>query len=57
VVNNIKVLPLSPFDNRIRFAEYHAIFGYAGMYRYAMGANPSSPDSRIVQILLKPGSP
>ena len=41
VVNNIRVLPLSPFDNRIRRAEYRAIFGYAGLYRYAMGALPS----------------
>ena len=41
VVNDIKVLPLSPFDNQIRRAEYRAIFGYAGLYRYAMGANPS----------------
>jgi hyperosmotically inducible periplasmic protein len=41
VVNNIKVLPLSPFDNRIRVATYRSVFGYAGLYRYAMGANPS----------------
>lgn len=41
VVNNIKVLPLSPFDNRIRVATYRSIFGYASLYRYAMGANPS----------------
>jgi hyperosmotically inducible protein len=41
VVNNIKVLPLSSFDNQIRQAEYRAIFGYASLYRYAMGANPS----------------
>jgi hyperosmotically inducible protein len=41
VVNNIKVLPLSPFDNRIRAATYRSIFGYAGLYRYAMGTNPS----------------
>lgn len=41
VVNNIKVLPLSPFDDNIRRAEYRAIFGYASLYRYAMGANPS----------------
>jgi len=41
VVNNIRVLPLSSFDNRIRVAEYRAIFGYAGLYRYAMGTNPS----------------
>lgn len=41
VVNNIEVLPLSPFDNQIRRAEYRSIFGYGGLYRYAMGANPS----------------
>lgn len=41
VVNNIEVLPLSSFDNQIRRAEYRTIFGYASMYRYAMGANPS----------------
>jgi BON domain len=41
VTNNIKVLPLSRFDNQIRFAEYRAIFGRGSMYRYAMGANPS----------------
>lgn len=41
VVNNINVLPLSPFDNRIRAAAYRSIFGAGGLYRYAMGANPS----------------
>jgi len=41
VVNNIKVLPLSPMDDRIRRAEYRAIFGFSSLYRYAMGANPS----------------
>src|SRR5262249_39089935 len=41
VVNNINVLPLSSLDNRIRVQTYRAIFGYAGLYRYAMGANPS----------------
>jgi hyperosmotically inducible protein len=41
VVNNIKVLPLSPFDNRIRAATYRSVFGAAGLYRYAMGTNPS----------------
>jgi len=35
------VLPLSPMDNQIRRATYRAIFGYASMYRYAMGTNPS----------------
>lgn len=41
VVNRIEVLPLSPFDDNIRRAEYRSIFGYAGLYRYALGANPS----------------
>jgi hyperosmotically inducible protein len=41
VINNIRVLPLSSFDNRIRLAEYRSIFGFAGLYRYAMGTQPS----------------
>ena len=41
VVNEIKVLPLSPFDNQTRRAVYRSVFGYAGLYRYAMGAIPS----------------
>lgn len=41
VVNNIKVLPPSPMDDQIRRAEYRAIFGNDGLYRYAMGAVPS----------------
>ena len=41
VVNDIKVLPLSPFDNQTRMAVYRSIFGYASLYRYAMGTQPS----------------
>jgi hyperosmotically inducible protein len=41
VVNNIRVLPLSSFDNRIRLAEYRSIYGFGGLYRYAMGTQPS----------------
>jgi len=41
VVNKIRVLPLSPMDNRIRMAEYRSIFGFAGLYRYAQGTQPS----------------
>jgi len=41
VTNNIEVLPVSNFDERIRRATYHAVFGGPGLYRYAMGANPS----------------
>ena len=41
VVDNIKVLPPSSMDFQIRRAEYRSIFGYGGLFRYAMGANPS----------------
>src|SRR5947208_14090557 len=40
VVNNIEVLPLSPMDNRIRMAEYRAIYGFGPLQRYALGAVP-----------------
>jgi hyperosmotically inducible protein len=40
VVNQIQVLPLSPTDDRIRIAEYRAIFGQLGLDRYAMQAVP-----------------
>jgi hyperosmotically inducible protein len=41
VVNRIEVLPLSSFDDSVRLQAYRQIFGTAGLYRYAMGANPS----------------
>ena len=41
VTNKIQVLPLFTSDWQIRLAEYRAVFGHAGLYRYAMGANPS----------------
>ena len=41
VVNKIDVLPLSPFDDSLRRRTYRAVFGTAGLSRYAMGANPS----------------
>src|ERR1043166_9014110 len=41
VVNNIKVLPLSSFDDRIRRATYRSIANMGGLYRYLQGANPS----------------
>jgi hyperosmotically inducible protein len=40
VVNQIQVLPLSPNDDRIRIAEYRAIFSQPGLDRYAMQAVP-----------------
>jgi hyperosmotically inducible periplasmic protein len=50
VVNNIEVLPLSPFDDRIRMAVARSIFGYGSMYRYSMGANPP------IHIIVKNGN-
>jgi hyperosmotically inducible periplasmic protein len=38
VTNNIKVLPPSPMDHRIRFAEYRSIYGYPGFEKYAIQA-------------------
>jgi hyperosmotically inducible protein len=40
VNNQIKVLPLSPMDDRIRLAEYRAIYGQAPLDRYALQAVP-----------------
>ena len=50
VVNEIEVLPLSPFDDRIRVATARAIYGYGPLQRYAMGANPS------IRIIVKNGN-
>lgn len=41
VTNKIEVMPVSNFDDRIRRATYRAVFSGPGLYRYAMGANPS----------------
>ncbi|MDQ3820358.1 MAG: BON domain-containing protein [Acidobacteriota bacterium] len=41
VINNIEVLPLSSFDDSVRVQTYRAIFNAGGLYRYALGANPS----------------
>ena len=49
VVNNIEVLPPSPFDNQIRRAEYRAIFSQSDLGRYTMGAIPQ------VHIIVKNG--
>jgi hyperosmotically inducible periplasmic protein len=41
VTNEIKVLPLSPFDDRLRLQVARAIFRDPTLSRYAMGAVPS----------------
>ncbi len=40
VVNEIRVLPASPFDNQIRRAEYRAIFSMPSLSKYSMGVIP-----------------
>jgi hyperosmotically inducible periplasmic protein len=41
VTNELKVLPLSNFDDRLRVQVARAIYGYPALSRYALGANPS----------------
>jgi osmotically-inducible protein OsmY len=50
VVNHIEVLPLSPFDDRVRVAVARAVYGQPSMNRYALGANPS------IRIIVKNGN-
>lgn len=49
VINNIEVLPNSPMDDRIRRAEYRAIYGEDALFKYSMGAVPS------IHIIVKNG--
>ena len=42
VVNNIEVLPLSSFDDRIRVSAYRTLFGWnSPLFRYGRGTDPS----------------
>ncbi len=41
VVNRIEVLPLSPFDDRLRIALVRAIYRQPALQKYSLGANPS----------------
>ena len=41
VINNIEVLPLSGFDDRIRVRAYRELQRMGGLYRYFLGSNPS----------------
>ncbi len=51
VVNNIEVLPLSPNDNRIRFAVLRAVYGDPTLsLRYGMDPSPS------IHIIVKNGN-
>lgn len=50
ITNNIEVLPLSPNDDRIRAAEYRAIYGNSTLNRYALQAVPP------IHIIVKNGN-
>ena len=50
VKNEIEVLPLSPMDDQLRRAVYRAIYGEAGLDRYAIQAIPS------IHIIVKNGN-
>ena len=50
VDNQIEVLPLSPFDDRVRLAVARAVYGQSALNRYALGANPS------IRIIVKNGN-
>lgn len=46
VVDNVKVLPASPFDDQIRIATARAIYRYPGLSRYAI--DPAKPIRIVV---------
>ncbi len=50
VVNEIEVLPLSPFDDRLRLLLARTIYGQPALQRYALGANPS------IRIIVRNGN-
>lgn len=50
IVNNIEVLPLSPFDDQIRLATYRSVLGYGPLSRYSWGPVPP------IHIIVKNGN-
>jgi hyperosmotically inducible protein len=50
VRNEIEVLPLSTFDDRIRVSTYRAIYGYGPLQRYGLGSQPP------IHIIVKNGN-
>ena len=41
LTNRIEVLPLSPYDDRLRISVYRAVYGHVALNRYALGPNPA----------------
>ncbi len=50
VTNQIEVLPLSPFDDRVRIATLRSIYSYPALQRYGLGAIPG------IHIVVKNGN-
>jgi hyperosmotically inducible protein len=50
VVNNIEVLPVSPMDDQLRRAVYHALYGDSALSRYAYSSVAA------IHIIVKNGS-
>lgn len=50
VDDQIEVLPLSNFDDQIRFSAYRAIYGYGPLNRYLLGTHPA------IHIVVKNGN-
>ena len=50
VQNKIEVLPLSPMDNQIRWAEARSIYSFPALNRYGVGTQPS------IHIVVKNGN-
>ncbi|MBC7924605.1 MAG: BON domain-containing protein [Bryobacteraceae bacterium] len=50
VVNQIEVLPLSPFDDRIRLATYRSLYSFGPLSRYNQGPVPP------IHIIVKNGN-
>ena len=49
VVNEIEVLPVSPYDDRIRLQVLRALYGHPALDRYSLGAQPA------IRIIVKRG--
>lgn len=49
VDNQIEVLPPSPMDDRLRLRLFHAIYGFPGMQKYALGVQ------KPIRIIVKSG--
>jgi hyperosmotically inducible protein len=49
VNNQIEVLPLSPYDDRIRISVLRAVYGFPSLQRYGLGTQPS------IRIIVKNG--